>query len=377
MRGVTQSPHEPASPMQAPQNNRPSARHLGRKLALSCGALLVAVLLVEAAARVRQFAKQGTFGQVHEFVHDPRSGLEIPPPGRRTARLSINSLGFRGPELERPKPAGRLRLAFLGGSTTFCAEASGDAATWPALVAQSLAAQLDGRAVDYVNAGVGGYRLEQLQVNLERRVAELEPDVIVIYEATNDLTKDTRELALAQGVYTGHADDLSWLAEHSLAWYLVEKNLLLRRRQSAALSAGGRVHFEPRELSRAFRARLANLCDAARRRARLVVLLTFSTHARRAQDATTLLEACNTSLYYMPYMTPELLLEGFDEYNRVIREVAAEQGVLLLDVASAVPGDSAHFNDSVHLKDAGCAALAEAVVAGLLAAPGFRELAAR
>jgi lysophospholipase L1-like esterase len=350
---------------------------LARKLCVSLGILLALLALVELAMRARQYVKHGTFGAMHQFVRDPESGLEVQPPGRVTANFTINEKSFRGPLPETPKPPGRLRLAFLGGSTTFCAEATSEETTWPARVAAAVALQLPHGAVDYVNAGTGGYRLEQLLTNLEKRVAPLDPDVIFIYEATNDLTKDTRDVAVAQGVYSGHADEDSWLSSLSLTWYLIEKNLLLSSRQKEATQPGGVVHFEPRELSRNFRVALGTLVEAAQARSKLVVLLTFSTQARRGQEPARLFEACNTSFYYMPYMTPELLLDGFDEYNRVIREVAADKGALLLDVALAVPGDKEHFNDSVHLKDKGCAVFAQAVVAGLRASPQWRELVAR
>jgi lysophospholipase L1-like esterase len=270
----------------------------------------------------------------------------------------------------------RLRLAFLGGSTTFCAEVSEEALTWPALVAAGARSQRTHGSVDYVNAGVGGYRLEQSLLNLERRVAVLEPDVIFIYAATNDLTMDTRLLALEQGVYTGHGDKSSWLAEHSLAWYLIEKNLIMKARSGQARSERGRLQFDERMLSRQFDARLSQLCDAAKARSKLVVLMTFSTQGRRGQTAEELLQAFGTALYYMPYMTPERLLDAYDEYNRVIREVAARQGAVLLDVAHAVPGDPGQFKDSVHFSDSGSQAFAAAVLDALRASPEWLALLA-
>ena len=148
-------------------------------------------------------------------------------------------------------------------------------------------------------------------------------------------------------------------------------------RKRGASQNQAHVQFDPREVSGKFRARLGALCDLAKAHSKLVVLLTFSTQARRGQDPERLNEACGTSFYYMPYMTAELLLETFEEYNRVIREVAGEKDVLLLDVAAAVPGDLAHFNDSVHLKDQGCAVFAEAIVAQLNRSPRWKALLAR
>jgi hypothetical protein len=49
----------------------------------------------------------------------------------------------------------------------------------------------------------------------------------------------------------------------------------------------------------------------------------------------------------------------------------------LIEAADALPGDAVHFRDSVHLSDAGCAALARIVVDGLASDPGFLSLMQR
>lgn len=351
-----------------------SRTKFARKLTLALSLLALLALTLEAAVRVRQRLKYGTFGRVQEFATDPSTGLQTPVPGRDTGAITINSLGFRGDEIASPKPEGTRRIAFCGASTTYCAEVSSNAATWPARVHAELAEQLPSCTLDFVNAGVPGYTLEETTLNLEQRLASLEPDVIVFYEATNDLTRDTRRLAQTQGVYTEHADRDSWPSRVSLAWYLVEKNLVLRSRQRAARIDTGRLQFDASELSRGFEQRLRKFVELASQRAKLVALVTFCVHVRRDQSPERQLEACNTSLYYMPYMTPELLLEGFEEYNRVIRAVARDTGTLLIEAAEGVPGDKEHFNDSVHLKDAGCLGLAKVVARGLLAEARFAEI---
>ena len=63
-------------------------------------------------------------------------------------------------------------------------------------------------------------------MNLRERVATFEPDLVVIYHGINDLSLDSIEAAEARGLFSGRAEEPSWLARHSLAWYLVEKNLL-------------------------------------------------------------------------------------------------------------------------------------------------------
>lgn len=336
--------------------------------------LMAAGLLVafEGAVRLRQVLRYGTAsGSLHVLVEDPQSGLMIPQSGVVEGgrhRIEIDSSGFRNPELELPKPAGRRRLAFLGGSTTFCAEAGDNAATWPQRVWAGLAEAWPEADLDFVNAGVGGYSIAQSRVNLERRVAPTAPDVIVIYHATNDMSSGTRALAEAAGLVQAGAHEPSWLAEHSLAWSLVEKNWRAWRRGDAD-GTQATLDPDPTPHAEVFRGKLTALVEAARAVASEVVLVTFAHKARRHQDPAVQREACASSLYYMPYMSIEGLLAGFEAYNRVIREVAATTGAVLVEGEDLIPGDDEHFADSVHLTDEGCALQARRVLEVLTRSP--------
>jgi lysophospholipase L1-like esterase len=348
-----------------------------RKILLSLALLVLGLLAIEAAARVRFYLQYGTFSRVHTFAVDPVTGLSIPPPSRDTGAIRIDSRGFRGDEIATPKPAGRIRVAFLGASTTFCAEASSNAATWPSLVIDALRAAYPRADIDSVNAGVAGYVLDNMQKNLELRVAPLEPDVVVYYEATNDLTKWTRESAQVQGVYTGHSDSEGWLSQTSLAWHLVEKNLMVRARQKEAAAAAGRLVWDEEQVVAPFRERLDRLVRRAREIAPCVTLVTFSQAARAGQDAAQQSAACITHAYYMPYISHAVLVQGFAAYNRVIREIAREQGAGLVEGEDAIPAEREYFADSVHFTDAGCRLQARRVADGLLADPCVRALLER
>ncbi|MGH8728537.1 MAG: SGNH/GDSL hydrolase family protein [Burkholderiales bacterium] len=269
------------------------------------------------------------------------------------------------------KPANHLRIAFLGASTTYCAEASSNEATWPHLVTEVLRNSYPN--IDYVNAAVPGYGLDSMHGALERRVAPLQPDVIVIYEATNELSSETRELATRQGIYRRY-DQTGWLGEHSLLWFLLEKNLKIVQSRREAAENIARLNFEPGELGKSFREGLAALIGDAKRIALVVAVPTFSHQVRAGQTPERKLEAAESALYYMPYMTPELLLAGYARYNEIIREVVRNTGAVSIEGEMEIPGDSVHFNDTVHFKDAGSRAMAARVAKGLLGSPEFQSL---
>ena len=355
----------------------PPRRNLRLAAALVTLALIFIVLLAaEGAVRIRQTLKFGSTESIEDYwTLDPRSGLRVPIAGFTSGRISINSLGFRGPEIAVPKPPGTLRLAFLGASTTWCGEVSGNDKVWPHLVTAALARSLPGTRLDYINGGVPGYSLASMLKNLQHRVAPLQPDVIVIYEAASNFSGEMRELAAKQGII-GEAkmQEMSWPSRYSLLWNLVEKNLLIRQAQSVARASQGRLVVDPATLGDEYRQGLTELVRAAQQQARLVVLATFSTQLRPGQTAEQQMRASESAFFYMPFVTPRLLIDGYARYNQVAREVAAETGALLLGGENDIPGDAAHFSDTVHFSDAGAQAMSERIYRGLAASPALRQL---
>ena len=97
-----------------------------------------------------------------------------------------NSLGYRGEEFPAAKPEGEIRIVCIGGSTTYTSEVFDDGFTYPATMEKTLHA--GGRTdVRVVNAGVGGWNTWESLVNFQLRVLDLDPDLIVIYHAINDV----------------------------------------------------------------------------------------------------------------------------------------------------------------------------------------------
>ena len=326
-----------------------------KRLLVLLFALGASAFLAEGLVRLRQYFKYGSGTiSLYRTAFDEASGLTIPGPGQVTASLRIDSRGFRSPELLVPKPPRTIRVAFLGASTTFCAEASRNEATWPHLVWQGLQETWPEVRFDYLNAAVPGYTVASTRRNLKYRVRDLQPDIIMIYEAVNDLSLDSRALAKEQGIVRLNPNPPGRMEGWSLAWHLVAKNVELMSRQSQPSLREERLVFDPEVLSGGFQNRLRTLVEESRQIAPVVVLATFSQRVRRDQSPPEQIRACNTHFYYMPYMTVEGLLKGFEEYNRVIREVAREASAVLVERENDIPGDDRYFHDSVHFTDRGC-----------------------
>ena len=355
--------------------------HFSTKKKLLLGILMTFLLasillaLAEGGVRVRAWFKYGSarhFESLYYFDNDLK--LKYPIANYTTRTIRINSRGFRGPELDDHKDPNSVRLAFLGGSTTFCAEVSGNDQVWPHLVWKRIQVDFPKTKFDYINGGVPGYTLSSSLKNLQHRIAPLKPDVIVIYHATNDLSGETRDIAKKMGLYKEFHTKPSWLERQSLLWHLVRKNLQIIQVQQEVGRGVDRLRTLPDGFGAGFRRELETLIGEAQKLAKLVVVVTWTQQIRKDQPAEQKLKAAASALYYMPFMTPESLLEAYQLYNQGIREVAHRTGALLVEGENSIPGDDTHFNDTVHFKDAGSHAMAERINRVLLKSDAFRDL---
>lgn len=345
---------------------------------IGIGAVSVMLFLVaEGAIRFIQFLRHGSVvGAGELIVFDQSVGLRVLAPGGRSGSISINELGFRGGEVSLPKPPGRIRLAFLGASTTYCAEVSGNEKVWPHLVSEMLKQRFPNREFDYVNAGVPGYTVQSSLRSLQLRVAKTEPDVLIIYHATNDLSNNASALAWKQGIGADMnrgflRDAFVWIKQNSLLVYLAEKNLTILARQRSLASGEGaaqdgqHLFFDEAELGGPFERDLRALVEESMNLSKRVVLITFSQQLRRDQTKERQLEAAATHAYYFPHFSIEHLLDGFDLYNFIIRKMGSEYDVLLVEKEEGILGNEANFVDSVHFSDTGSQAMAERVYEAL------------
>jgi lysophospholipase L1-like esterase len=355
----------------------PSARKLGLLMVLgTIAAVLLLLAAAEVAVRVRQYLKYGSTATLEEqFTVDPAIRLRIPVAGYSRGPVSVNRLGFRGDEIAVPKPANTIRVAFLGASTTWCAEVSSNERVWAYLVTAQLREAFPRKQIDYINAGVPGYTMESILASLKNRVAPLGPDIVVIYEASNNLTGEMRRLAAQRGIVADDQfRDLSWPSRYSLLWHLVEKNLKLLAAERIAQNPTARLEVDARTLGEHYRAVLTEVVREAQRHAKVVALATFSIQPRREQTQQQKMQASSSALYYMPFLHPDTVIAAFERYNEIAREVARDTGALLIEGERDIPGDAAHFHDTVHFTDAGSAAMAGRVGRALIASDAVRAV---
>ena len=332
-------------------------------------AVMVATLLAvgEVGLRARQWMRYGSFAaSVRDpmLEYDAQADLLVPKPGYEVkgARLDIkvNSLGFRGDDFERRKPPHTVRIAALGASTTFCAEVSDNHKTWPHRLQEKLGAAYPGVRFEVINTAVGGYTAAENLRNLTHRVLPLDPDLAIYYEGNNEITKDTRQLALDRGLISSpNPQSLArTISNYSLLFDLTYKNLtiLAGRRKAAAAQTLNSV---PSDLPNHFIGQLDEMRRTLAARDIPLVLSTFIVKFRRNQPRETQVVNADVEFYYMPWMSIEGMLDAMDTYNQAILDYAARNNLPVIDDREAVPPDADHFSDAMHFVDKGAEAMAD------------------
>ncbi|RJP24033.1 MAG: SGNH/GDSL hydrolase family protein [Candidatus Abyssobacteria bacterium SURF_5] len=163
--------------------------------------LCFAFALLEAASRMYLhfapepvFRKYGSLNQLYsrygknnlQQTYSPHRYLGFyPTPNFQKGLDKHNSLGFRGDEIELKKKDGVFRIACLGGSTTY-----GMTEDYREAYPYQLERYLHENGypqVEVINAGAGMYTSWETLINFQFRLLELEPDLIIVYHAINDV----------------------------------------------------------------------------------------------------------------------------------------------------------------------------------------------
>lgn len=277
-------------------------------------------------------------------------------PHYRRGATRHNALGFRGPEIRVPKPDGIFRIAILGGSTTYSEFIGDDRATFPSRFEQELHARGHGH-VEVINAGCPGYNSWESLVNLEFRVLDLEPDLVILYEGVNDVHARLVRPDHYQGDNSGRR--VPWsppietrILRHSVLARIAGAKLGLWRLPGvdsyvqAPTADPGAIGPSP-----AFGDPMAALDQnppSYFERNLVSMVAVAAGHGRRA-----LLATWAHSDQCGDYAATEHYQRGFREHNEIVRAVAVRTGAPLFDFARRMPTARALWRDGRHVNEEG------------------------
>lgn len=262
------------------------------------------------------------------------------------ARTS-NRHGFRGPDFAVPKPQGTYRIVCLGGSTTYDDQVD-DADTYPVQLEAFLRQARPGRSIEVINAGVPSYTSAESLASLAFVCVDLQPDAILIYDNINDYRPRLYpNFDPAYFHYRKIWDGSARLKETGEPGSEMQGiNSYLQWMPPEPL--GDKAENARRAGTWAFRRNLLSMCGIAKAHGIAIVL------------ATVICDAGGIN-------SEPLLVDSIAEQNQVMKQVAAEQGALLIDLAAAYPqGDFYAEGDPIHNNAAGAKEKARIIADGLL-----------
>jgi len=366
--------------------------------------VLVAIALVGVEVALRSSDASSIFHEVRKYPLHPF--LQATP---AQAADHVNPQGFRGDSVALVKPANTFRVFAIGGSTTL-GVTNTYPDSYPAMLQEELRRRHPAIHIEVLNAGCPWYTSAHALVSYTVEVRQYQPDLVIFFEAINDLVRSGSPPWLANGPfkpdyshYLGPyarllGPNASYInGSSSLAWNKLSRRLGwspdpfdIRNARNVSQVAG---------LMRALDAPSFRSLPSFRQYSDAIIhFVKADGHAiMTASQASLFRPDLNpeelSKLWFGPLLAAEngtypstsAMLQGMENYNAAAREVAAANGTPFIDFAAAVPKTLQYFVDDVHLKAAGNAILAREAAnaidaAGLVqraaAAPG-RPLAGK
>ena len=282
----------------------------------------------------------------------------FPTPNYEKGQTFHNSLGYRNEEFPLEKPSDVFRIVALGGSSTYDVSIKDNDDTFTAQLEELLKEDYGYQDVQVINAGVSGYNSWEILVNLEFRVLDLDPDLVIIYEGTNDVHARMVEPSAYRGDDLGRRQ--AWQAPRVAIW---EHSALLRI-LSRAMNITRQVSVDdfvsaPTYMSWPFESRLieGNLDPAEilkenppiyfRRNLENMIAIA------KEHDVQILFSTWAHSPNLNDYASEGYYQQGFRENNDVVKEVALSHDIPFFDFAGVMPQEAIYWADGRHVNEAG------------------------
>jgi len=226
-----------------------------------------------------------------------------------------------------------------------------------------------------INASHAGMDIEDNIADLTLRGPVLKPHYVMLYQMSTTIGSLSKELLSGKSRNAGtqsaskrdtlRKDTLmpwaGWLIEQSATYAQlkgqVTSRLATQRVLSDSLGSRGDTEFERR---------IRSLIAAARMVGSVPILCTFATsHLRR--DLPHFPDSVVTFLFkYNVYLSLEGWVTTVEHFNAILRRIAAEEKITLIDLEHEISGHHEYFRDYVHFTPEGHATVARVIHQTLL-----------
>lgn len=326
---------------------------LAGKVLLATTMFILPIVVLELGLRV--FTSQDSQWNVRiggNKQFDPVTRVRNKPDFAWTPRISTNEHGYLAPRgLAFQRPPDSIRMIFMGDSVTFFPVER----NYPTLLEEELEAAT-GRDIEILNASVAGFASDNVRAMLEAEILDYDADYFFVYVGWNDLGQYGPDGLPFKKAETGY--ELSPLERILSDFYLVRIPYALQRylkhgqpSRNAPLSEEEVLRYAE-YYPRHFEENLRAILDQAKARYPKVYVANLATITNPDPTEWELETAHFPAGMDKNMRKLDMLVHT---YNRVIDDVAASEGVPVIDLYSAFDSREARklLTDSCHVKEPG------------------------
>jgi len=294
----------------------------------------------------------------------------IPKKNYKTDVNKHNSLGFRGEEFPVKKPKGEFRIVCMGGSTTYTIKIDDYRKAYPYLL-EKILHQRGYTHVKVINAGVGGWSSWESLINYPLRIQPLEPDLIIVLDALNDiharvvwphqayLSDNSGRRGVPDALFIPDWKEYSSIYRIlavKLGW--IQPQISLARSLDADPETFWLPRFNRYQLTPDQRSTMGKYKGVS---AKTIFSQNKPTYfENNLSNLTTIAKADGVKVVLSTFnlsndlnFTSSEYLKALSEMNAVIAQVADSQKVSLFRYDQAFPGDPKYYVDDCHVNEVG------------------------
>ena len=322
---------------------------------------VIAALTLEACARLDDWISYGA-SPLGLYDHSlleafDQMGQHGRPYGRYL-KWHLNSLGFRGPELD----SSAIRILCVGSSETF-GQYESYGHEWPRELERVLNHSAPaGSHYQLVNSGFSGETFPTSLLRLPSRLQIVKPKIVLLYPALAHYLSPSSPFSGPAPGQPKFRWRMQGRIENTLktAVPMWLQTWLRQRDIKAAQGSAPQWDNMPVEYQNAFCKDLEKAIELSRQAGAEPVLITHANRFKDRVDPSERFMLISWHRFY-PMLREDAFLKMEAAMNAVIRRVAQRKGVLLIDAAQAMPSGPAYFGDFVHFTDQGSAAFSQIV----------------
>jgi hypothetical protein len=235
-----------------------------------------------------------------------------------------------------------------------------------------------GRLVTVINASHAGMDIEANRADLESRGTAINPDVVILYQMSTQVTKLSKQLLSGKHLGSSKAKSegqdrskptpprsrISQLYENTSLYALLKGNVSTKltgqRVLADSLGEPGDIQFE---------GQVKEFLNSARQLGAQPVLCTFATSHTRRQMPDVPNEVTELLFRYNVYLSLSGWFDAITRFNQILKRVADEQHIRLIDLDSVLSGHPEYFRDFVHFTPQGHEKVAETIYSWLQTDP--------